>query len=661
MRYVWSPLLVAILTSAGVAHAEPLSIQYKDREVDLAPYFFDFPYNIREVDIEAGKVYFTKSETTGGASLYVQPWDASGQFDFDTETAERVTDTDIESINFWGRTYNETLDALIVMADESKRENINLWLFSEDERDPIKLTDVDYVYGFAQSPDHRTIAFISRYGTSDDQEGCLEILQIAEGEETSVDTLFCDSDNKMPATLNWWAPLRIDDRSIIFTALADGNRNTKVLYRYDRASEEVVEIASASDGSWLGVMNSWEDDAQVLYAQDKTLNLHDIDTGEYTQLHEFENSFRLVTSEVGDRRYLQAVTKGVSGTAFEVFSLEDNRLSKIDGFVSDMDVSFEHAEDDITILYKTSAQTFVEFELVQTDLDGRITRGPFVAGLDDLNNRLTQCEVSLITYPYLDEPADLAEAPPHVSAYLYEPLDPISPDDRLYVIEAFYGGGNSFSRTYHSMCALGLTVLSPVVRGDSRFGSEFETLNDGKNADAPILDVIAGARYLEEKYEITNSRRIGTMGFSHGGWAAVRALSYPGPEHFDFGFALAGAGIYDVLQMADGAPEGQTNIRGWFDKEFGNLKTEREYLAYLSATSHMNKIDAPIFLFHGRNDERITALHSISFAEILKDAGKDYELLIIEDQGHSIRGANNWHLVNSTALDFLERVEAGIE
>ncbi|MCV3273372.1 S9 family peptidase [Roseobacter sinensis] len=635
-------------------------MEYRDRTVDLAPYFFGFPYNIREVSLEAQKVYYTKDERDGGSHLYVQPWNDTGQFDFDPEAAERVTDVDIESINFWGRRYNRNLDALVVMADEGKREDINLWLFSEREQDPIKLTDVDYVYDFAQSPDHRTIAFVSRDGDSDDQEGCLQLLSISDSGATSTERLFCDSDEKMPATLNWWAPLRIDDKNIVFTALADGDRNRKVLYRYDRTSKEVIEIAAASDGSWLGVMNSWEDGAQILYAQDTSLFFHDIPTGTNTELNDFENTFRVVTSEVAGRRYLQALTKGVSKTTYEVFAVEGNSLSRTDHFVTDVDIGFEHAEDHIAILYKTSAETIADFELVEIDASGRMERGPFVAGLDDLNERLTQCSVSLVTYDSIDGPGE-TKAPAEVQAYLYEPLDPIAPEDRLYVIEAFYGGGNSFSRTYHSLCGVGITVLSPVVRGDSRFGSEFETANDGKNADAPILDVIAGARFLEAEFELADTRRIGTIGFSHGGWAAVRALSYPGPEHFDFGFAMAGAGIYDVLQMADGAPEGQTNIRGWFDKEFGDLETERAHLAYLSATSHLDKIDAPIFLFHGRNDERITALHSISFAEVLENAGKDHELLIIDDQGHSIRGAHNWHRINSAALRFLEEVDAGLD
>lgn len=660
MRFYKLIFLALILLPLKPAYAEPLIIKYGEREVDLAPYYFAFPYGIRKISIENEKIYYTKSEPDGGSYLYVQQWDGNGQFDINTGSAEQVTDVDIEGINFWSRKYNKVLDALIVKADEAKREDINLWLFSESNPKAIKLTDVDYIYSFAQSPDHRTVAYTSRYGTSDDQEGCLELLTIADNGATSTQKLFCDSDNKMPAKLNSWGPLRIDDKNIVFTALTNGDRDRKVLYRYDRASKEVIKITSSSEGSWLGVISAWEDETQVLYWLDKQIFLFDIANNSSVKLHEFENNFRIVVSEVEGQKFLQAITKDVLKTTYEVFAFKNSHLVKTDGFVIDMNVGFEHAEDDTVIIYKSSADTSYDFEKIKIDPSGRIQRNSFIKGLAELNDQLSQCKVSQVTYSYADTHGG-EETQLDVDAFLYEPRLPVVEENRLYVIKAFYGGRNSFRSGFHNMCQVGITVLSPVVRGDSRLGPEFEKLNDGKNADAPIRDVIAGARYLQSKYSLADSRRIGTTGFSHGGWAAVRALSYPGPEHFEFGFALAGAGIYDITQMADDVPEGKTNIRGWFDKEFGNLDTEQEYLSYLSATSHMDRINAPIFLYHGRNDERITVLHSISFAERLRDAGKINELLIIENQGHSISGAQNGHQIMGAAFKFLERVNAELK
>ena len=46
------------------------------------------------------------------------------------------------------------------------------------------------------------------------------------------------------------------------------------------------------------------------------------------------------------------------------------------------------------------------------------------------------------------------------------------------IVESFYGGENSYSTFDHIMCAAGLTVVSPAVRGSSGFGKAFSALND---------------------------------------------------------------------------------------------------------------------------------------------------------------------------------------
>lgn len=642
-------------------HAEPLIIKYVDREVDLSPYYFSFPYVITAISIKNKKVYYINAEPAGGSYLYVQSWDGDGLFDINIENAKQVSDVNIENINFWNHEYNQVLDGLIVMADEDKRENPNLWLFSEQNPKAVKLTDADFIYSFAQSADHRTVVYISRYGLSDNHDKCLELLTIADNGTTSTQKLFCDSDHKMPARLSSWEPLRIDDKYIIFAALRGGSRNNQWLYRYDRLSGDVIRLVGSG-----GIVATLADGNQFLHKFPRAILLYDIESGSDIGLHKFKNNLTIVphnfsvgAMEIGEQTYLYAITNGVSESTFEIFRLVENQLVKIDGFVINANARFVHSEDGTIILHKESTTTLIDYERIDVDQAGRIQRSDFIPGLPQQTDQLTECKVSVVTYKSVDHIGGF-EINYDIEAYLYEPRNPIAADERLYVIEAFYGGQNSFSPEIHSFCQVGITTLSPVVRGDNRFGSAFENSNNVIRADAPIRDVIAGARYLLSKYQLADSRRIGTMGYSHGGWAAVRALSYPGPEHFEFGFALAGAGLYDLLQFADGAPEGQTNIRARFKKEFGGLAAGREYLAYLSATSHMDRINAPIFLYHGRNDERITVLHSISFAERLRGAGKIHELLIIENQGHAIHGAQNWHQVLGAIFKFLEAVNAGL-
>lgn len=659
-RWTWC-LAVLLNVVVNPVEAGQLPLKYGERHVDLAPYYFDFPYNIRGVSLKKRKIYYTKDNSTGGSHLYVQAWDPDSPLKIDVTQGTRVTDVDIEKINFWDREYNEILDGLVVIADEDKSERTNLWLFSENMPQPIKLTNADYIYAFTQSNDGRTIAYATRYGTSDHSEGCLELLKIDDNRQATTSRLLCDSEKKIQARLNWWADLRFDGQGIVFTALADGDRKKSELYRYSIESGTASLLFKGHESSWLSVISDWDSERRFLFIRDRDLFLYDLANTSETHLRKFENSISSSgTLKVGKRQYVFIITKDVVESKFELFHLQDGKLVRTAAFESQMNLSVVRTKADRLILFKQSADILVEYEIVRADPAGAVALSRLVADLADINDRLANCKVSQVTYSYVDESQEIS-AEREVSAYLYEPREKVSPDDRLYIVQAFYGGKNRFTRGFHCLCKVGISILSPVVRGDNRFGAAFEQSNDREKADAPIRDVLAGARYLQSKFDIADSRRIGTWGYSHGGWAAARSVSYPGAATFGFGFALAGAGYFDFLQIADEEPEGQTNIRGWIEKEFGDMTSQRDHLARISPSRHVDRIKVPVFLYHGRNDERITVRHSVSFAEKLSKANVPHRLEIVEDQGHSISGAKNWHQVYSAMFAFLDGVNEGLK
>lgn len=148
MRFFSLTFFVVMLTPLDHVQADSLIIKYGDREVNLSSYYFAFLYEVQAISIANEKIYYTKREVDGGSYLHVQQWDGNGQFDINTKAAKQVTDVDIDGIDFWDRKYNKVLDALIVRADEEKREDFNLWLFSERNPQAVKLTDADYIYSF---------------------------------------------------------------------------------------------------------------------------------------------------------------------------------------------------------------------------------------------------------------------------------------------------------------------------------------------------------------------------------------------------------------------------------------------------------------------------------------------------------------------------------
>lgn len=659
-RFAYGVALLLVILNAPASGNE-LTLKYGSRSVDLAPYYSGFPYYIRAFSLQRKKLYYSKTESSGGAFLYAQPWNPDSTIAIKPDDAIAVTNTNLEKINFWGREYNKLLDGLVVVADEDKSENTNLWLFSEHEPEPVKLTQADYIYSFAQSDDERRIAYIARYGMSDHSEGCLEVLNLEEGGQAEIKKLFCDADNRIPAKLNSWADIRFDKQSVVLTAFADGDRNKSELYRYNLEDNSVSRLIDSHGSSWVSVISDWHDENQFLFIRDQDLLLYDLTSGSEKHLRQFKNSINNYgTLAIGGAQYIFIITRDIVRSKFELFRLEDGNLRQTAEFDSQMRLSVMDKAGDRLLLFKQSADTMLDYERVQLDKTGGIARKELVTGLKDLNNQLANCRVTRVSFDYSDESGN-TPVTRSVDAYLYEPRDPIAAEDQLFIVKAFYGGKNRFTRGFHALCKVGVSILSPVVRGDGRFGASFEQSNDRENADAPIHDVMASARFLQARYNITDSRRIGTWGYSHGGWAATRSVSFPHPSAFEFGFAIAGAGYFDFIQIADEAPEGQTNIRGWIDKEFGDMKSQRQHLAAISPSQHIGLFKAQVFLFHGRNDERITVQHSISFAEKLRNANVPHELKIIDNQGHSISGASNWHDIYGAMFKFLEDVNRNIK
>ncbi|MEO1190048.1 MAG: prolyl oligopeptidase family serine peptidase, partial [Pseudomonadota bacterium] len=315
------------------------------------------------------------------------------------------------------------------------------------------------------------------------------------------------------------------------------------------------------------------------------------------------------------------------------------------------DVWLADGHDGQVMIGKFSPETYAAFEMLTVAPDGSFTSHEAVKGLAEINDQLSQCDVERVQITHEDTSA---QSPGifTLDAFLYRPRDLPPIGDQKYIITAFYGGSNEFSSYYHLWCALGLTTVSPAVRGDWRYGTEFANSNDREKADAPVRDTLAVARYLIDRFNIPSSRQIGTTGYSQGGWAAMRALSYPGPERLELGFAIAGGGLFDLPALLAPGESGETNVRGSIEKEFGTADQE-ELLQFLSPNQHLDLITAPVFLYHADRDTRVSPNQSYSFAERLAEAGKPHELMIVPDQGHSIRGPEIWAEIWQRLLDFI--------
>ena len=104
-----------------------------------------------------------------------------------------------------------------------------------------------------------------------------------------------------------------------------------------------------------------------------------------------------------------------------------------------------------------------------------------------------------------------------------------------------------------------------------------------------------------------------------------------------------------------------TNIPDWIILESGDPKTEREKLLDRSPITHVARLESPILLTHGSNDNRVGVTESRAFAEAAKRLGKPVTYIEFEGQGHGIKGLENQVRYYKAQLDFLEGVVKGYE
>jgi dipeptidyl aminopeptidase/acylaminoacyl peptidase len=94
------------------------------------------------------------------------------------------------------------------------------------------------------------------------------------------------------------------------------------------------------------------------------------------------------------------------------------------------------------------------------------------------------------------------------------------------------------------------------------------------------------------------------------------------------------------------------------EREYGSLDRDRAFLTEASPMTHIDAIRAPLFIQHGRNDPRVPVSESEHIHAVLTEKGISSELLIFEDEGHTVEKLPNRIETFTRMTEFLDRVLA---
>ena len=624
------------------------SVQFQEKNVDLGPYLEGFPYSA-VLPIWEKQVFLYD---TAGKKTLLHQVPLNGALSSPAfERGKRVSSIDWSQRTRWDARYHPQSGLVYFIGDENNDEKLNLFRMDLENGTPQKLTDEAYIYGYSFNNSGDRVALLPRRGDGPYQT-CLTSRPIDSSESI---THLCDNPE---VTFTWgdpiWAP---DDQHIVTRVNIAGQRDrgNLMLIPLDGSTPTIL-TNPLKDRTTAYALSPWLTEQSVAYVSDEqghdAVAIYDLKQHQSRWMYTAQG-------EISNAQVLDF--DGVTRLLLTTHSPVQDALVLIDpdtaAIVKEMPIegTVRHPRDVVAgnaLVSINSTTTPFRLQHLQVNAEG-FSLKPWAQMPAEIGDKIQQCDVKKVSFPTFDiDP--LTKQPRQLHGYLYTPRGMTEPGNHLVRMLSFYGGENRFSVDNQIFCEAGIVTFSPAVRGSSGFGMDFYRLNDGDLGGDEFADLFKGAEWLISQGFSPN--KIGVFGRSHGGYAAMRALTFPpgtnGHENvFPFAFGLADAGFSDIIEFHD-----TCNIPDWVLLEAGDPATEREKLLDRSPISHVEKLNAPLFLSHGENDSRVPVSGSRRMHEACQRLQKDCTFIEFPDQGHRVHGLANEQTLYQARFTFLERV-----
>ncbi len=223
-----------------------------------------------------------------------------------------------------------------------------------------------------------------------------------------------------------------------------------------------------------------------------------------------------------------------------------------------------------------------------------------------------------------------------LSGWLYVPPAFAKPGP---VVFSFHGGPEGqerpgFRSDYQALLSQGIAVLAPNVRGSSGFGKTFVNMDNGILRVNGVKDIKSCLDYVVTS-GVADSKRIGIMGGSYGGYMVMAGLT-EFPESF-----AAGANLFGVVNFETFFANTEPWMAAISTVEYGDPKTQLDMLKKLSPINKVDKVVAPTIVLHGANDTNVPVVEAVQVVTNLKKRNVPVEYVLFPDEGHGWRKTSN--------------------
>ncbi len=229
-----------------------------------------------------------------------------------------------------------------------------------------------------------------------------------------------------------------------------------------------------------------------------------------------------------------------------------------------------------------------------------------------------------------------ATNPLKFQSYIFIPKS-IDPSKKYPLIVLPHGGVHADFTTYYAhiireLLAQQYIVIAPEYRGSTGYGKAFwENIDYG---GLEIEDVNAARDYMVNNYEMIDSKRVGIIGWSHGGLIALMDV-FAHPE--DYKVCFAGVPVSDLIARM-----------GYYDEDYRNLYSAKYHIGktanedveeYRRRSPAWNaaKLKTPLLIHTNTIDDDVNVLEVEHLIQALKAENKKFEYEIFKgvEGGHS--------------------------
>jgi dipeptidyl aminopeptidase/acylaminoacyl peptidase len=198
------------------------------------------------------------------------------------------------------------------------------------------------------------------------------------------------------------------------------------------------------------------------------------------------------------------------------------------------------------------------------------------------------------------------------------------------------------------MLQQGWTVLAPNYRGSTGFGKRWQLANRFDMGGGDMEDVVAGADYLVDE-KLAHKKSIAITGSSHGGYLTMMALTFY-PDRW-----AAGSAVVPFFNWFTSHENARDDLKHWDIENLGDPVENYELWRERSPYFHLDRIQAPVQLICGGNDVRCPPSESIQAQHVLQEHGKQVDLVLYQNEGHSFLKIENIVDAEKRRMAFLKK------